>query len=161
MKHACEKIKEVAGVDPLQPLSSIDIWFAPLHKVKDLCSKERRKLAGIKTWKLMIFDKDNPTRDIADIPIRFCPFCGEDLAPVGTKITAHLAITNIYPFVVSVSPQVADIIKACDEYNLKYFGMEWKGKPIRQVPITVEFMADGSVFDRPSVPIVHGCKSVK
>jgi hypothetical protein len=158
MKHACEKMKEVAGVDPLQPLPSIDIWFAPRHKVKDLRSKERRKLAKIECWKLMVFDKENPTREIADIPIRFCPFCGEDLAPVGTKITAHLAVTNIYPFVVSASPQVADIIKACDEYNLKYFGMEWKGKPIRQVPITVEFTVDDEVFKLPPVPLVYGLK---
>ncbi|HUK99394.1 MAG TPA: hypothetical protein VLX29_00910 [Nitrospirota bacterium] len=84
----CTKIKEVAGVDLLQPLPQLDIWFAGLHKLKDLRSKERRRLAEIRTWKLMVFDKENPAKEIADIPIRFCPFCGQDLAPVGTKITA-------------------------------------------------------------------------
>jgi hypothetical protein len=126
--------------------------------VKDRRSKERRELAKIKAWQLMVFDKEDSAKEIADIPIRFCPFCGEDLAPVGTKITAHLAITNRYPFAVSASPQIDNVIKTCDEYNLKYFGMEWKGKPIRQVPITVEFMVEDSVFDRPPVPVVHGNK---
>jgi hypothetical protein len=158
MKHVCERIKEIAGVDPLQSLPQLDIWFAPRHKLKDLRSKERRKLAEIKTWKLMVFDKEDPAKEIADIPIRFCPFCGHDLAPVGTKITAHLAIINMHPFAVSASPQIDDIIKACDQFNLENFRIELKGKPVRQVPITVEFMVEDSVFERPPVPIVHGNK---
>jgi len=124
MKHECNKIKEVAGVDPLQPLPQLDIWFAELNKLKDLRSKERRRLAEIRTWKLMVFDKEDPAKEIADIPIRFCPFCGQDLAPVGTKITAHLAITNMYPFAVSASPQIDDIIKVCDQFNQDNFRME-------------------------------------
>jgi hypothetical protein len=158
MNHVCGKIKEITGVDPLQPLPQFDIWYAPRYRVKDRRSKERRELAKIKAWQLMVFDKEDQGKELAGVPIRFCPFCGEDLAPVGTKITAHLAITNIYPFAVSASHQLDDIIKACDEYNLKHFGMEWHGKSIRQVPITVEFMVDDSIFDRPSVPIVHGNK---
>ncbi len=158
MKHVCEKIKEITGVDPLQSLPEIDLWYAPLYKLKDLRSKERRRLAEIKTWKLMVFDEEDPTKEIADIPIRFCPFCGKDLAPEGTKITAHLAITSVHPFAVSASPQIEDVIKACDEFNLKHFGLELKGKPVRQVPISVEFMIDDSVFDRPLIPIVQGNK---
>ena len=158
MKHVCEKIKEIAGVDPLQSLPELDIWFVPRYKLKDLRSKERRKLAEIKTWKLMVFDKEDLAKEIAAIPIRFCPFCGEDLAPTGTKITTHLAITNMHPSAISASPQIEDIIKACDEFNLKHFGMELKNKPVRQVPISVEFMVDDVVFDRPSIPIVHGNK---
>jgi hypothetical protein len=158
MEHVCEKIKEIAGVDPLQSLPELGIWFTPRYKLKDLRSKERRKLAEIKTWKLMVFDKGDPTKEIADIPIRFCPFCGKDLAPVGTKIKAHLAITNVHPFAVNASPQIEDIIKACDEFNLKHFGLELKGKPVRQVPISVEFMVDDNVFERPPVPIIQGNK---
>lgn len=88
----------------------------------------------------MVFDKEDPAKDIADIPIR--RFVGQDLAPVGTKITAHLAITNMHPFAVSASPQMDDIIKVCDQFNLKNFGIELKGKPVRRVPITVEFMVE-------------------
>jgi len=159
MKHKCHKIREVVGVDPFQPLPQLDIWFTGHHKLKDLRSKERRILAEIRTWKLMVFDKEDPAKEIADIPIRFCPFCGQDLAPVGTKITAHLAVTNMYPFAVSASPQIDDIIKVCDQFNQDNFGMEWKGKPVRQVPITVEFMVEDSFFERPPVPVVQGHKS--
>jgi len=158
MKHECKKIKVVAGVDPLQSLPQLDIWFAGLHKLKDLRSKERRRLAEIRTWKLMVFDKEDPAKEIADIPIRFCPFCGQDLAPVGTKITAHLAITNMYPFAVSASPQIDNIIKACDQFNQDNFDMEWKGSPVRQVPMIVEFMVEDSLFERPPVPVVQGSK---
>lgn len=155
MNHACEKMKEVAGVDPFQPLPQLDIWHTGLHKLKDLRSKERRRLAEIKVWKLMVFDKED-SREIADIPIRYCPFCGMDLSPIGTKITAHLAITNLYPFAVSASPQLEDIIKSCDQFNVENFGMEMNGKPVRQAPVTVEFMVDDSIFDRPAVPVVQG-----
>ncbi len=158
MKHLCENITEITGVDPLQPLPSIDIWFVSRSKVKNLRSKERKKLAADRIWKLMVFDKENPTKEIADIPIRFCPFCGQDLSPVGTKITAHLAITNMYPFAVSASPQVDDIVKACDQFNLENVGIELKGKQIRQVPITIEFMVDDSFFKRPTIPVVRGNK---
>lgn len=87
--HVCEKIKEITGADPHQPLPYLDIWFAPRYRLKDLRSKERRELAKIKTWKLMVFDKKDPAKELADIPIRLCPFCGEDLAPVEPKTAAN------------------------------------------------------------------------
>jgi len=97
-------------------------------------------------------------KELADIPIRFCPFCGHDLAPVGTKITAHLAITNMYPFAITASPQLEEIVKACDEFNLESFGMDFSGRPIRRVPVTVEFMVDDSIFQRPPIPVAQGNK---
>ena len=81
MNHVCNKIKELTGVDPLQPLPALVIWFTSRHRVKDFRSKERRELAKEKCWKLIAFDKDISTRENAAIPIRYCPFCGEDLAP--------------------------------------------------------------------------------
>ncbi len=156
MKHVCEKITEVTGVDPHRPLPSIDIWFDSRHKVKDLRSKERRKLAADRIWKLMVFDNADPAKEITGIPIRFCPFCGQDLEPVGTKITDHLAIANMHPFAVSASPQMDDIVKACDQFNWGNIGIELNGKQVRQVPITIEFMVDNSIFERPPIPVVQG-----
>jgi hypothetical protein len=158
VKHVCEKMIEITEVDPLQSLSQIAIWLSPRHKVKDRRSKERRKLAEILTWKLMVFDKEDQLKELADIPIRFCPFCGQDLAPAGTKITAHLAITNMYPFAVSASPQLDDIVKSCEQFNAENYGIEFNGKPVRRAPVTVEFTVNDSIFDRPPVPIVQGFK---